>query len=177
MEREKGRMGERIGKGKLEGRYEERVKTKTLKSGRKLVVVKIGKNFDYAPRYSDIREIIRQLCLLYGRNEVFREIFVPDYYPSESEIKRIGEVSDDELIALREDYDKYVANNILEGDSLIFFRNENECFLVYKEEIKLLVLEREKESSQEKWKIKEIKGEWRVRKLGTVYWGGTSRGG
>ena len=170
-------MGKRIGKGKLEGGYEERVKTKTLKNGRKLVVVKIGKNFEYAPRYSDIREIIKQLCLLYGRNEVFREILVPDYYPSESEIKRTDKVSNDELIALRENYDKYVANNILEGDSLIFFRNENECFLVCKEEIKLLVLERKKESSQEKWRIKEIKGEWRVRKLGTVYWSGTSRGG
>ncbi|MCD6139251.1 MAG: hypothetical protein J7J91_11920 [Deltaproteobacteria bacterium] len=150
----------------------ERVKTKTLKNGRKLVVVKIGKNFEYAPRYSDIREIIRQLCLLYGRNEVFREILAPDYYPSEYEIERIGKISDDELIALRENYDKYVANNILEGNSLIFFRNENECFVVDEEEIKLLVLEREKESPQEKWKIREIKEEWRVRKLGTVHCSG-----
>ena len=148
---------------------EERVKTKTLKNGRKLVVVKIGKNFEYAPRYSDIREIIRQLCLLYGRNEVFREILMPDYYPFESKIKRTGKVSDDELIALRENYEKYVANNVLEGDGLISFRNENECFVVDEEEIKLLVLERE---NQEKWKIKEIKGEWEVRKLGTLHCSG-----
>ena len=148
---------------------EERVKTKTLKNGRKLVVVKIGKNFEYAPRYSDIREIIRQLCLLYGRNEVFREILAPDYYPFESKIKRTGKVSDDELIALRERYEKYIANNVLEWDGLISFRNENECFVVYEEEIKLLVLERE---NQEKWKIKEIKGEWEVRKLGTLHCSG-----
>ena len=50
------------------------VRTKKLKSGNKLVVVNINNQFEYAPRYRDLKEMIYQLMLLYGKDEVLREI-------------------------------------------------------------------------------------------------------
>jgi len=50
-----------------------RVETKETASGNKIVVVHVNKDTDYVPKYSDLREIKRQLILLYGKEEVERE--------------------------------------------------------------------------------------------------------
>lgn len=53
------------------------VETKIAKDGRKIVVVTINgkvRKTTYAPRYEDLREIIAQLGILYGKEEVVREL-------------------------------------------------------------------------------------------------------
>ena len=51
----------------------KRVETKKIYNGNKLVIVNVNKNTEYAARYSDIREVKRQLIALYGEEEVERE--------------------------------------------------------------------------------------------------------
>ena len=53
------------------------VETKIIENGNKLVVIKINRGFrktTYAPSYEDLREAIAQLGLLYGKEEVIREL-------------------------------------------------------------------------------------------------------
>ena len=53
------------------------VETKITKDGRIIVVVTINgkvRKTTYAPRYEDLREIIAQLGMLYGKEEVVREL-------------------------------------------------------------------------------------------------------
>lgn len=73
----------------------KRIETKEISNGNKLVVVNINKGTMYAPKYSDIREIKRQLISLYGKEEVKRETN-PNYYKHIYRYKVLGQIENDE---------------------------------------------------------------------------------
>ena len=58
------------------------VKTKILENGDKLVIIvidgKYGK-YEYAPKYSDLREAIKHLKKIYGAKEVKQELKLGQY--------------------------------------------------------------------------------------------------
>ena len=48
--------------------------TKKLKNGNRLVIININGIFEYAPKYSELRETIKQLKEIYGEKEVNYEL-------------------------------------------------------------------------------------------------------
>lgn len=67
------------------------VKTKILKNGNKLVVIVINNEYEYAPKYSDLREVIIQLKKIYGAKEVKKELKLGQYDKEKTDQQIVNE--------------------------------------------------------------------------------------
>ena len=67
------------------------VKTKILKNGNRLVVIVINNEYEYAPKYSDLREVIIQLKKIYGAKEVKKELKLGQYDKEKTDQQIVNE--------------------------------------------------------------------------------------